>query len=267
MARDSFATVAGLKTHYIEAGDGPVLLMLHSQSPGACAEVDWGENIEYFARAGFKVYALDQAGFGLTENPDDHSVERRTGHVRAFVDLLAPKRYSMWGASMGSYIAASIALDDPRVDKLIFMPSNVLPPPAPQGPSPEAREHAAILHSYTPSPSNARMLLEASFYDPGRVDDTLVDLYCRMSSGKNAEAETARRRLPRPPALYDELKDLRAPTLLLWGLDDLGATPERAVLLLRCIPGGELVLLPRAKHSPQRDRPDRANQVVHDFLR
>lgn len=264
---ERYEKIDGLTTHYLEAGDGPVLLLLHSQSPGSCAKIEWSENIGYFAQAGFKVYALDQAGFGETDNPADHCVDVRTAHVRAFVEHIAPKRYSMWGASMGSYIAASIALDDARVDKLIFMPSNVLPPPAPQGPSQEAKDHAAALHAYTPSLENARALLKASFYDPASVTDDLVEFYCRMSSGKNADAEAARRQLPRPPALYGKLKDLRVPTLLLWGLDDVGATPERAILLLRAMPSAELHFLPRAKHSPQRDRPDRANQLVLDFLR
>jgi 2-hydroxy-6-oxonona-2,4-dienedioate hydrolase len=79
-----FVTVAGLRTHYWHAGDGPVLLMLHGQLPGSCVAVEWGGNVQRFADAGYSVYAPDLSGLGLTDNPADasgYAVSARTGFV------------------------------------------------------------------------------------------------------------------------------------------------------------------------------------------
>ena len=88
-----FVTVAGLRTHYWHAGNGPVLLMLHGQLPGSCVAVEWGDQVERFADAGYSVYAIDEAGFGQTDNPPDYAIETRIAHARAFVDHIAPERY------------------------------------------------------------------------------------------------------------------------------------------------------------------------------
>src|SRR5262249_5394541 len=80
-----FVTVAGLRTHYWHAGSGPVLLMLHGQLPGSCVAVEWGDQVQRFADAGYSVYAIDEAGFGQTDNPRDWSIETRIAHARAFV--------------------------------------------------------------------------------------------------------------------------------------------------------------------------------------
>lgn len=86
-----FVTVAGLRTHYWHAGSGPVLLMLHGQLPGSCAAVEWGDQVQRFADAGYSVYAIDEAGFGQTDNPSDYSIETRIAHARAFVDHIEGK--------------------------------------------------------------------------------------------------------------------------------------------------------------------------------
>jgi pimeloyl-ACP methyl ester carboxylesterase len=93
MAEQRFASVGGLRTHYLQAGSGPALFMLHGQLPGSSAEVEFGGNIDHFAAAGYTVYAPDLAGFGLTDNPQDFSIAARIAHVEAFIALtgMAPR--------------------------------------------------------------------------------------------------------------------------------------------------------------------------------
>ena len=124
-------TVAGLRTYYWQAGTGPVLLMLHGQLPGSCVAVEWGDQVRRFGEAGFSVYAPDVPGFGQTDNPPDFSIGVRIAHARAFADHFGFTRYSIWGSSMGSYMACALALDDPRVHKLVLNPSTILPPHLP----------------------------------------------------------------------------------------------------------------------------------------
>ena len=265
--KSAFVTVDGVRTHYLTAGEGPMLLLLHGQAPGSCARTEWPRNIDALAEAGYPVYAPDISGFGDSDNPTDWSVAARIAHVRAFVDHFAPPRYAIWGCSMGSNMGCEIALADPRVSQLVLMPSSQLPPRGDYGTSDAARHLAGKIQNYAPSLENAREVLSLILYDQSLVTDTLVRDFHAASAGKNHEAEKRRREAGRPPVDHESLRAIRVPTLLLWALDDPSCIPERALLMQRLIPGAELHVLPGARHWVQYDRPDRANALVLAFLR
>ena len=259
-----FVTVGGLRTCFWHAGTGPTLLMLHGQLPGSCVPVEWGDHISRFAAAGFSVYAPDVAGFGETDNPSDYHIETRIAHLRAFVEHLGLKQYSVWGSSMGSYMGCAMALTDPQLDKLILMPSTVLPPDLPGQPWKVLPGSVSeILDQYTPSPANARALMERAIYNHDVITESLVQLFCENSTGKNIEAFRGRQAVGRPKPLYPELVKLKNKALLLWGLNDM---PERALLLQQAFPGSELHMLPNCKHWPQVDQSARSFDLVRAFL-
>src|SRR5215831_2579488 len=102
MAEKRFATIDGLRTHYLQAGSGPPLFMLHGQLPGSSAEVEFAPVIDAFAREGYAVFAPDLAGFGLTDNPADFAIEARIAHARAFIAFTGLSPRAIWGSSMGT---------------------------------------------------------------------------------------------------------------------------------------------------------------------
>ncbi len=265
--KKDFVTVGGLRTYYWQAGDtGPILFMLHGQLPGSCVEVEWGDHVENFGKAGFRVYAPDVAGFGQTDNPPDYSLDTRVAHLLAFADHFKFDRYSVWGSSMGSYMGCAMALKDPRLDKLILMPSTVLPPMTDAAPVwvVQTGSVGELVPSYTPTPQKARVLLERANANKAAITDELVRVFVENSSGKNAEALKGRLALGRPKPLHPELKTLKNKALLLWGADD---SPDRALLLQRAFPGSELHMFPDCQHWPQFDHPKRSFEIVSAFLR
>jgi pimeloyl-ACP methyl ester carboxylesterase len=266
MAEQRFASVGGLRTHYLQAGSGPALFMLHGQLPGSSAEVEFGGNIDRFAAAGYTVYAPDLAGFGLTDNPQDFTIEARIAHVEAFIAFTGMAPRAIWGSSMGTYIGCSIAKGDPRVERLVITPSSVLPPPgtAPRSAAGEKLGHD--IHGYQPSLEGARALLSQVLVSQP-PSDALVQLFYSMSTGKNAEAERQRRAAGRPRAIHGELRDLHAASLVLWGNDDASVPAERGLLLFSGLPRAELHVLHRCGHWPQHDQPERTHRLVGDFLR
>jgi pimeloyl-ACP methyl ester carboxylesterase len=267
MERDC-VTLAGLRTHYWHAGTGPALFMFHGQLPGSCVATEWGDNVQRFADAGFEVHAPDLAGFGQSDNPADYSFKARIAHAKAFIDHFSPRRYSIWGSSIGTYKGCAIALEDARVDKLVIMPSTVLPPPMPEG-APSAvplRESVAkMVRSNPPTLALSRRVLERVMSNKGRITDELVRLFYENWKGKGEEAERKRARVGLAPPLHQELHRLKNRSLLLWGADE--ALPERAILLQRCIPGAELHMLQGCAHWPQIDQPERTFEIVSGFLR
>jgi 2-hydroxy-6-oxonona-2,4-dienedioate hydrolase len=117
----SWIDVGGIRTRYAEAGstDRPVLLMLHGT----------GGHWETFARnlaahsPHFRCVAPDMVGNGFTDKPDeDYEIPVYIDHLLGFMDAVGIERASVLGCSLGSWVAARLALDHPdRVDKLIFV--------------------------------------------------------------------------------------------------------------------------------------------------
>lgn len=260
-----YVDVGGLRTYYVKKGNGPAVVMLHGQSPGACVPVVWGANIDSIAVAGYTVYALDESGFGRTDNAEDFSIETRIRHVRGFLDAMGIEHCTLWGHSDGSYIACSIALTDPRVQRLVLMASGSLSPADPNESKEHAQEAAEFRNSYTPSLENARSTLLHSIVRKDAVTDDMVREFYEASTGKNVAAFQGRVRSPKR-RIYDELIGIKVPTLLLWGSEDSGGA-IRGLLLFEKIPGAELHIFSECGHWVQLDQTERVHTLVLDFLR
>jgi 2-hydroxy-6-oxonona-2,4-dienedioate hydrolase len=261
-----FLEILGLRTFYIKVGEGHPLVLCHGGSPGTCSSVNWQRNIDPLAEAGFAVYAFDQPGFGLTDNPSDYSLDFRYEHARAFVDWVKLERYHVMGNSMGAYLAARLALEDPRARKLVLVSSNTLAP----GGSPEsqakARKHAEELRAYTPSYENMLKMTRGTLHHQELVTEELVRERYEMSTGKNFRAQTARANAAKSKSLGDDLENIKAKTLILWGRNDRGTSLDQALLLFQKIPGAELHIFDRCAHWVQWDHAERFNALVSDFL-
>ncbi|MEA2640661.1 MAG: 2-hydroxymuconate-semialdehyde hydrolase [Chloroflexota bacterium] len=261
-----YVDVDGIRTYYVKRGSGPAIVMFHGQAPGASAHLMWEMSLDYFAHAGYAVYAIDEVGFGRTDKVDDCSMGPRVAHARGFLQAMGLDRYTLWGHSDGSYIASTIALDDPKVDHLILMASGTLSPRNPNDSEEAIQGRAERRASYTPSRENARGNLLHSFANAEAVTDELVDEMLAMSEGENYEAFTRRSQAPHPKPIYDDLRALKLPVLVLWGRSDSGG-PLRGLLLSERIPGAEFHVFDQCGHWVQRDQPARVNSIVCDFLR
>ena len=73
---DRFVEVDGLRTHYLQAGAGPPIILMHGASVGSSANV-WNLNLDPLAHAGFRVIAYDDPGYGLSDDPPDTTVKHR----------------------------------------------------------------------------------------------------------------------------------------------------------------------------------------------
>src|SRR5919109_166011 len=115
-ARDT--TVLGFKLHYLEAGRGAPVVLLHGLGGDGSR---WAPNIEPLARD-FHVFALDQIGFGQSDKP---LANYHTGMLAEFlVDFLKAAnvgRASLVGNSMGASVALYTAVHFPdAVDRLVL---------------------------------------------------------------------------------------------------------------------------------------------------
>jgi pimeloyl-ACP methyl ester carboxylesterase len=194
-------------------------------------------------------------------------MEYRVQHAKAFIDALGLTHYHLIGNSVGAYVAARLALEDPRVDRLVLISSSVLAPRGSAEADTMAREHSAELREFSPSLESVRAMTMKTLYKPELVTEDLVQARFEMSSGPRYEAQVARRSAAPQRSILDELPKLAPKTLILWGKNDRGAAVERALLLFDLIPGAELHVFDECGHWVQWDQADRFNQIVSAFLR
>ena len=103
----------GVRTHYVEAGDGDPLILVHGGGPGASGASGWGRLIPLLADS-FHVLAIDLVGSGHSDKPlVEYSFQTLVDHLTGFVDALGLPRVRLVGNSQGAYVAMKYALDHP----------------------------------------------------------------------------------------------------------------------------------------------------------
>src|ERR1700736_2885825 len=84
--REGYAEVGAVKLHYIEAGDGPLIVLLHGFPE---FWYGWRLQIAPLAAAGFRVVAPDLRGYNLSSKPDGvapYAADQLAGDVRGLIE-------------------------------------------------------------------------------------------------------------------------------------------------------------------------------------
>src|SRR5829696_4660435 len=121
------AVVFGQKIRYVEAGSGPVVVLLHGLGGNS---TNWAFNAPALAQK-FRVIVPDQVGFGRSDKP---LINYRVGTYVDFLDKflagLKVERATLVGNSMGGWIAAAYALKHPaKVERLVLVDAAGFAPP------------------------------------------------------------------------------------------------------------------------------------------
>jgi pimeloyl-ACP methyl ester carboxylesterase len=116
-AQDSHRFDAGaLSLRYLEAGDGPAVVLLHGFSGSAEGLYVSPGTFSALADAGYRVIALDQRGHGRSDKPHDaasYGLEM-VEDVRRLLDHLEITRAHLVGYSMGAKVAATFRVQYPE---------------------------------------------------------------------------------------------------------------------------------------------------------
>ncbi len=261
-------TVLGFKLHYLEAGRGAPVVLLHGLGGDGSR---WAPNIEPLARD-FHVFALDQIGFGESDKP---LANYHTGMLAEFlVDFLKAVNVghaSLVGNSMGASVALYTAARFPQaVDKIVLADGGGFRAAeaarAGNADGAGAARRRQLQNSVTRE--ETRDFFRILFHDKTLVTDKMVDeqLTMRLRSAFTITKiqEAGEKGLG---ALSEaDVRGVRAPTLILWGQYDELANPAGADRLERTIPGSKKVIVEDCGHMPQLEKAGEFNRLVRDFL-
>lgn len=268
-----FADVDGVKVHYKDEGEGPVLVLLHGFASSLHTWDGWAREL----RSDFRVVRFDQPGHGLTgPRPDgDYRTEAYADFLGHFLDRLGIERCSLAGNSMGGGVAWLFAArEGERVEKLVLVDAAGAPPPgdgvASGGGSTvlsfiQAPVVRRLVPRFSPRFLFARALHEV-YADDTLVTDELVDRYyalARRAGNRDALMGRLRGRGADHPEL---LQELRQPTLVMWGAEDLWIPVANAERFHAAVPRSEVLVYPDVGHLPQEEAPERTADDARAFL-
>jgi pimeloyl-ACP methyl ester carboxylesterase len=259
------ATVFGYKLHYLEAGRGEPIILLHG-SGGEGAR--WMPTIEGLATS-FRVIALDQIGFGQSDKPlTIYHSGVFAGFLSQFMKTIGMPKATIMGQSMGAGVALYLAVHHPEmVERLVLVDGGGYRSAAGTPAAPPNWHNRQIANAGTIEES--REYLEKLYYDHSFVTDKLVEqnLMLRLRSAYAAESMQMAADRGLGGVTEDEVRGIKAPTLLIWGMNDPLSAVANADKLNGAIKNSRKVLFDKAGHYPFLEHADKFNQTVLEFLK
>ena len=275
----------GIRFHYVTAGQGPLVLLLHGFPQFWYA---WRHQIPALA-ARFKVVAPDLRGYGDTEKPP-RVADYRTGilaaDVAGLVKAFGYEKAHVVGHDWGGAVAWTTALEQARVvDKLV-----VLNCPHPLVFGKALRSNLRQLgRSWYMFFFQLPLLPELVFrLSPnGVVERMFRRMAIRKDTFSDEDLAEFRAALEKPGALtaainyyratfrnISALRELErsapkiaAPTLLIWAEEDVALGKELTYGMEPLFSGPfHIEYVPQCSHWVNEEQPERVNRLLLDFL-
>ena len=259
----AIARIGGADLAYDVRGQGPALLLLHAFPLGLAM---WEPQARAFA-ASHQVIRFDARGFGGSPPGDGLlTMERIADDAVALLDHVGVSRAVVCGLSMGGY--AAFALVRRYADRLKGL---VLADTRAGADSDAARSARAAQADMVRKKGSAAI-----------ADAVLAKLVGETTHKQRPELvarlrETIAANPPRGIAdalaglaargdATPMLREVRVPTLVVCGAEDVITPVAEAEALVRGIVGSRLEVVPAAGHLSSLENPDRFNEVLGKFL-
>ena len=120
--REGYAEVGDVRLHYVEAGEGPLIVLLHGFPE---FWYGWRLQIEPLVAAGFRVVAPDTRGYNLSSKPEGfeaYAVDLLAADITSLIGELGAESAPIVGHDWGGSIAWTMAMNHPEVvDRLAIL--------------------------------------------------------------------------------------------------------------------------------------------------
>lgn len=280
MSSDAFAhreaTVNGIRMHYVEAGDGEPVVLLHGFPE---SWYSWRHQLRALAAAGYRAIAPDQRGYNLTEAKGPYDTGTLQADILCLMDHLGIERAHVVGHDWGGAIAWLLGME--HGERLKSLTVCNLPHPAVfrkgvRRPRQALRSWYVLFFQLPWLPERvlaaqgyhrlARMMIRECRPGTFTKDDIREFLAGWRRQGLGGGINWYRAALRHPPRIPDPVPLVTVPTLLIWGDDDrylgreLTEGTEEYVAKLR------VEHLPGVSHWVQQEAPDEVNRLLLDHL-
>jgi pimeloyl-ACP methyl ester carboxylesterase len=280
--REGFAELSDVRLHYVEAGDGPLVVLLHGFPE---FWYSWRAQIPALAAAGFRVVAPDMRGYNTSSRPA--AVAAYAGHklaadVRDLIRERGERSALLVGHDWGAAVAWTAAMNHPEAISrlaILNLPHLRRLLHALTDPRQLMRSWYMFFFQLPWLPERAvragnwaalRRGLERDNH-PGAFTPEDLERYVEAWSQPGAARSminyyrAAFRQTPREAMA--RMRPIPAPTLIIFGERDHYLRHELAEPYPADVPNLERVVrLPHASHFVQNDAPDEVNRLLIDFF-
>jgi pimeloyl-ACP methyl ester carboxylesterase len=278
-----YADLGDVRLHYVEAGEGPLVLLLHGFPQ---FWYQWRHQIPALVEAGFRVVAPDMRGYNLSDKPHGvraYRIELLARDVKRLILACGERTASVVGHDWGAIVAWTVAMRYPgRVGKLAIL--NV-PHPARfldglLSPGQLLRSSYVFFFQIPRLPEEViragdfallRFVLRRDPVRPGTFTTEDIERYIEAMAQPGALTATLnyyRALLRNPQETRVLLRRIEAPVLVIWGERDRFLSQRLAEPPRLWVPNLLRVeRLPDASHWVAEDRPLEVNTLLLDFLR
>jgi 2-hydroxy-6-oxonona-2,4-dienedioate hydrolase len=239
------------KFRYIEEGKGEPLVLLHGLF-GALS--NFKDLIEYFRHHNTVVVPM----LPLFELDLLHTtVGGLEKYVHKFIEAKGYTNIHLLGNSLGGHVAlVHVLKHGQRIKSLTLTGSSGLFENGMGDTYPKRGDYEYI-----------RRKTELTFYDPAVATKELVDeVYDIVNQRLKVIKVIALAKSAIRNNLGDELKEIKIPTLLIWGNNDTITPPFVGKEFNRLIPNSELHFIDLCGHAPMMERPKEFNEILHGFI-
>jgi pimeloyl-ACP methyl ester carboxylesterase len=269
--------VDGTRVNYVEMGPRPEeqhpLGIVFVHGLGGCWQ-NWLENIPHFARR-HRVLAPDLPGFGFSPAPPwEVSIPAYGRLLLDFCDALEVRDCAVVGSSMGGFISAEAAIEQPqRFEKLVLVSaagvSSVRLRRQPTEVAARMMAAAAplVFNAQTRAFRRPRARVRAFrglFHSPGELRPELI--WELFTGGERAQSFAAALAGLAGYDFLDRLEEVEVPSLIVWGAQDHVVPPADALEYHHRIKDSRLEVFDRTGHLPMSERPVRFNRLLDGFL-
>jgi pimeloyl-ACP methyl ester carboxylesterase len=271
--KDGIAHVAGLDIHYVEAGGGQPVVLLHGFPE---FWFSWRKQIPALAAAGFRAIAPDLPGYNDSSKPADVLAYTMASQARIFAEFIttvAP-RCTLVGHDWGGFVAWFTAMLHPETISRLVILNAAHPAPLRREMKRQLGQRLRLTYQLLFQPPRLPELLMPSLLPAmmrraGRFTEQEIDVYREAwrKSGAMRGMANFYRAMRRSRSLRSLIRPIELPTLMIWGDRDPVFTRETTENFGEWVPNLRVEHIEKAGHFVQTDAPERVNELLIAFLR
>jgi 3-oxoadipate enol-lactonase len=255
--------INGCQYHYEKHGEGKETLLL---SHGLL----WSgrmfyKQVEYFKKD-YTVITYDHRGHGQSSVTESgYEMDTLYEDAAALIEKLKLGPVHFGGLSMGGFVAMRIAARRPDLVKsCILMETSALDEPF--------KSKYTLLNTIVKmlgvkvvtKPVMKIMFGKTFLHDPERTEER-KEWIAELQKNEKSIVKAVEGVISRE-GVADELKNIKCPTLILVGTEDVATVPEKAEFIHQQIPHSKLVYIPNGGHTSSVEEPEAYNRAIEDFL-
>jgi len=261
--------------HYIDEGQGETLLFVHGTPTWS---FEYRRLIAGLCGS-YRCVALDHLGFGLSGRPAgaSYTPEAHAERLRAFVERLGLRRFTLVAHDFGGPIALPLALADASpVSRLVILNSWMWSFADDREMTKRAKMAGGGLGRFLYRRMNAslKLIMPSAYGDRRKLTRAIHAQYLAAFPDADSRERVLwalARALIGSAAFYDGLWQRRArladiPTLVVWGMKDSAFRPNQLERWRQALPHASVVELADAGHWPHEEAPDAVIEALRKFL-